>query len=62
LADLSQQVISDVALTIGQEASTDGFPKTVLCTKDAGRVILGGACGSVKMNNKDKLRSTGCGF
>jgi hypothetical protein len=33
-----------------------GFDKTVLCTKDAGRVILGGACGGVKANNMDKVR------
>ena len=56
MADLLQQVIADVAPAVGQEASMRGFPKTVLCTKDAGRIILGGACGSVKVNNKDKLR------
>jgi hypothetical protein len=57
MAGLSQQGISDVASTAGrQEAPTRGFDKTVLSTKDAGRVILGGACGGVKANNKDKVR------
>lgn len=56
MTDLSQQVIPAVAPTVGQEALTCGFRKTVLCIKDAGRVILGGACGGVKANNKNKLR------
>jgi hypothetical protein len=56
MADLSLQGIFDVAPAVGQEAPTCGFHKTVLCTKDAGRVILGGACGGVKANDKDKLR------
>jgi hypothetical protein len=55
MAGLSQQSITDVAPTAGQEAPTRGFDKTVLSTKDAGRVVLGGACGGVKANNKGKV-------
>ncbi len=56
MADFSQQVIPDVAHAVKQEVPTRGFHKTVMCTKDTGRVILGGACGGVKANNKDKVR------
>jgi hypothetical protein len=57
MADLSQQGLSDAApAAVGQDALARGFANTVLSTKDAGRVILGGACGGVKANNKDKVR------
>jgi hypothetical protein len=67
MTDPSQQTFSDVAPTARQEAPTRGLDMTVLSTKDAGRVILGGACGGVKGNNKDKVRlcrtdaDPGCG-
>ncbi len=53
----SQQIISNIAISAGQELPTDRFRKAILCTKDAGRVVLGGACGGVKANNKDKVRN-----
>jgi hypothetical protein len=56
MANLSQQGISDAASVAGQDAPARGFDKIVLSTKDAGRVILGGACGGVKANNMDKVR------
>jgi hypothetical protein len=56
MADPSQQGISDAASVAWQDSPVRGFDKTVLSTKDAGRVILGGACGGVKANNMDKVR------
>jgi hypothetical protein len=56
MVDLSQQGISDAAPIAGQKAPARCFDKTVLGTKDAGRVILGGACGGVKVNNEEKVR------
>jgi len=56
MTNLSQQNISDVTLAVGQEAPMCGFHKISLCTEDAGRVILGGASGGVKVYNTDKLR------
>jgi hypothetical protein len=56
VTDLSQQDMSDVARSAGQEAPAGGFDKTVPNTDDTGRVILGGACGGVRVNNKDKVR------
>ena len=56
MASFSQHGISDGAPDVGEDAPARDFDKTVLCTKDAGRVILGGACGGVKANNTDKVR------
>jgi hypothetical protein len=56
MADLSQQGMSDVAATAGQEAPRGGFDKTNPSTEDAERIIFGSACGGVNVNNKEKVR------
>jgi hypothetical protein len=53
----SKQSISKFIPTVEEEAPAGGFYKSTPCTKDAGRVILGGACGGVKANNRNKLRA-----
>ena len=58
MADCIQHVIPVVAATVRQEASTSIYYRTAQCTEDFGRVLIGGACGSVKANNKDKVRVT----
>jgi hypothetical protein len=53
MIDLSQRCFCP---TPGQESPTYGVDRTAVATKDAGRVIIGGACGGVKANNEDKVR------